>query len=191
MQFPQIRISQTNAQIGLRITQPVQEIHQPQAEISIQQVPAEMTIERQPSELRIDQDEAWNQLGLKKLSVLMKDMAAYSRQKGFEAIAKIAAEGEQMAHIELKRDAIVDIAKAKAMPGPADFTIAFIPSYGSVHIQYKPSEIHIDWQLGGASSEYQPTKAVHEYTPGKTEVYLQQRPQLEISFVGGNLNQEA
>lgn len=188
MQIPQIRLQQTYAQIGLRTTQPVQEIEQIPAEQSIKQVPATMKIERQPSELAIDQEQAWNELGLKKISVLTAEMAEFSKQEGLEAIAQIAQEGDQMAAIENKSDPFASIALAKASPGPADFNIAFIPSYGSVKLHYTPAKLHIDWKQGGAEIEVTPHKPVHNYTPGKTEVYLRQMQQLQIDFVGINVN---
>ncbi|MBT2657815.1 hypothetical protein J7E81_21680 [Bacillus sp. ISL-18] len=191
MPIPQISITQTNALIGLRTTQPVQEIEQPAAELSIKQTPAAMTIDRKPSEMIIDQEEAWNQLGFKPISVLTRDIAEFSQQEALEAIAETAQEGDQLASIEHKGDAIVSIAEEKGNPPPADFTIAFIPSYGSVHIQYNPAEIQIDWKLGGAEVEAKVNKPVHHYTPGKTEVYMRQMQSLKIDFVGGNVNRES
>ncbi|MFJ7726536.1 DUF6470 family protein [Neobacillus sp. NPDC097160] len=191
MQIPQIRLQQTYAQIGLRITQPVQEIQQIPAEQSIKQTPAEMTIERQPSHLEIDQEQAWNELGFKKTSLLCAEMADFSKQEGLEAVAQIAQEGDQLAAIENNTDPFASIAMEKANPGPADFNIAFIPSYGSVKFHYTPTEVHINWKQGGAEIAATPHKPIHNYTPGKTEVYLRQKGQLQIDFVGINVNKHS
>lgn len=191
MQIPQIRLHQTYAQIGLRTIQPVQEIQQVPAELSIKQVPSTLNIDRQPSHLDIDQEQAWNELGLKKLSVLSADMAEFSKQEGLAAVAEIAQEGDQLAAIEHKGDAIVSIATDKALPEPADFNIAFIPSYGSVKINYTPTELHIDWKQGGAEIEATQHKSIQNYTPGRTEVYLRQMQQLQIDFVGLNVNSKS
>ncbi len=190
MQLPQIRLHQTYAQIGMRTVQPVQEIQQIPAELSIKQYSAKMEIERKPSELHIDQEQAWNELGFKSPSVFSRDMADSAKQKGLENIGKMAEEGHQLAAIENKTNAIQAIASKNANPGPADFTIAFIPSFGSVKINYKPSELHIDWKPGGTEIEVEPHRPIHKYTPGKTEVYLRQREQLEIDFIGLNVNQK-
>lgn len=190
MQLPQIRLHQTYAQIGLQITQPVQEIQQEPADLSIKQHPAEMVIERTPSQLEIDQDEAWDQLGFKSLPELSEEMANYAKQSGLEAIAEIAAEGDQLAAIETKTDAIAAISAEKGNPPPDDFNITFIPSYGSVKIHYTPTEVYIHWKQGGAEIEAKPNKPIHHYQPGKTAVYLRQKPSLEIDFVGINVNQK-
>ncbi|MDR7235703.1 DUF6470 family protein [Neobacillus drentensis] len=191
MQIPQIRLHQTYAQIGLRTTQPVQEIQQIPAEQSISQIPAVMTIERQSSHLEIDQEQAWSELGFKKTSVLSAEMADFSKQEGLEAVAQIAQEGDQLAAIENKTDPFASIAMEQASPGPADFNIAFIPSYGSVKLHYTPTEVHINWKQGGVEIEVTPHKPIHNYTPGKTDVYLRQKEQLQIDFVGLNVNKQS
>jgi uncharacterized membrane protein YvbJ len=191
MQVPQIRLHQTNAEIGLRSTQPVQEIEQIPAELSIKQVPARMNIERQPSHLDINQDQLWNELNVKSPSVFSADMAEFSKQEGLDATAEIAQEGDQLAAIENKTDAIVSILSAKSNPGLADFNIAFIPSYGSVKIHYSPTELYIDWKQGGAQIDSTQHRPIHNYTPGRTEVYLRKMQELQIDFVGGNVNRKS
>jgi hypothetical protein len=183
MRIPQIRLQQTYAQIGLNIIQPKQEIEQRPADVSINQIPSKMTIERTPSKLTIDQDQAWSELGFKKTSVLSQEFAENGRQVLIEAIGEIASEGDQLAAIEQHSDAFVAIATEKGNPPPADFNIAFIPSHGSVKIDYTPAEVHINWERGGAEIQVNPNKPIHNYTPGKTEVYLRQMNQLQIDFV--------
>ncbi|MED3624010.1 DUF6470 family protein [Neobacillus thermocopriae] len=188
MQIPQLQINQVPARIGIRTIPPVQEIQQKPADLSIKQTKATMTIDRKPSRLEIDQEQAWNELNVKRLSVLSKDMTEYSRQVGLEAIAQIAQEGDQLAAIEKNNNAIVDIAIEKGLPLPADFNIAFIPSHGSVKINYIPTELHIHWKLGGAEINAVQNKPIHHYTPGKVEIYLRQKQNLDIHFTGTNIN---
>lgn len=184
MQLPQIQLHQTYGKIGLRISQPVQKIEQPTAEMSIKQSPAKMMIERTPSVLEIDQEQARNELNCKSPSVFSQDSAEYGKQLAFEAIALIAQKGDRLANIKDKTDAIVAIATEKNLKEPLDFNIAFIPSYGSVQIQYTPSDLKIDWQEGGTEIEVVQQKPVHQYTPGKTEVYMSQWPELKIDVLG-------
>lgn len=191
MQLPQLRMQQTYAQIGLKTIKPVQEIEQPPADLSIKQVPAKMNIDRKPSHLEINQDQAWNELGFKNLGQLTSDHADYSKQEGLEAIARIAQEGDQLAAIERKGDPITSIAAQKANPEPADFNIAFIPSYGSVQIQFTPAELKIDWNLGKPEIDATLHEPIHRYTPGRTEVYLRQMQQLQIEVIGGNLDNKS
>ncbi|MCH6263907.1 DUF6470 family protein [Neobacillus citreus] len=188
MQVPQIRMHQTYAQIGLRIIQPRQEIQQKPADLLINQVPSSMTIDRKAASMEINQDQARNELGFKPISVLSTEMADFSKQEGLEAVAEIAEEGDQLAAIEKKADAIMWIASQNANPEPADFNIKFIPSYGAVKIHYIPTELHISWKQGGAEITSVANRPIHEYTPGRTEVYLRQHQQLDIDFIGGTIN---
>ncbi|MGX6441630.1 DUF6470 family protein [Neobacillus sp. K501] len=183
MRIPQIRLQQTYAQIGLNISQPRQEIEQKPADMQIKQNSSKMTIDRTPSKLTIDQDQAWGELGFKPTSELSREFADAGYQAAIEAIGEIASEGDQLAAIEQHSDAFVAIATEKGNPPPADFNIAFIPSHGSVKIDYTPSEVRINWERGGAVIEVNPNKTIHNYTPGKTEVYLRQMNQLQIDFV--------
>ncbi|MEH7251000.1 DUF6470 family protein [Neobacillus niacini] len=184
MQVPQIRLQQTYAQIGLRITQPVQELQQVPADLSIIQTPAKMNLTRTPSKLDINQEQARNEVNMKMPDVFSRDNAEAARQAGLEAVAKIVQEGNQLAAIENKTDALAAIAVNKSLPEPDDFNIAFIPSYGSVQIDYTPTELHIEWEKGGAEIKATPREVIHNYNAGKTEVFLQQKNQLQIDFVG-------
>lgn len=188
MQIPQIRLQQAHAQIGLRISQPVQEIQQKPAELSIKQESAKMTIENKPSQLIIDDEQFWNDLGFKSIPTLSQENAQHGRETVLDYIATKAQEGDQLAKIENKSDAIVGFVTEKVLQPKEDFNIAFIPSPGSVKIQFTPAELHINWKKGGADIQVTQNKVVHHYTPGKTEVYLQQRQQLQIDFVGTNIN---
>ncbi len=188
MQLPQIRLQSTFAQIGLRRSEPVQEIQQVPAQLSIKQTPTKMTIERTPGRLEVDQEQAWNELNLKGTPQLIADNAEYARQQAMEGIAETVAEGNQMAAIENKTNAFDAIITNKVLAPPADFNIGFIPSYGSVKLHYQPTELHIDWQKGGVEFQSTPAQTAHQYTPGKTEIYLRQKQQLEIDFVGLNVN---
>jgi hypothetical protein len=188
MQVPQIRMQQTYAQIGLRITQPVHELQQAPAQISIKQTPATMNVTRTPSTLDINQDQARNEINMKMPDVFSRDNAEAARQRGLEAIAEKVQEGNQLAAIENKTDALAAIAVNKSLPEPDDYNIAFIPSYGSVQINYTPAQVQIEWEKGGAEIQATPSPVTHHYTPGKTEVYLRQMNNLQIDFVGGTVN---
>ncbi|CEG25901.1 DUF6470 family protein [Bacillus sp. B-jedd] len=189
--FPQIRISQVNAQIGLKRIDPVQEIQQIPAQLSMKQQPAKMSIERKAAILEINQDQARSDVNLKTRTDFLADVTAEARQAALEAIGQISMEGDQMAAIEQKGDALVSISADKGNPPPVETGIAFIPSPGAVKINYTPAELEIKWEQGGVETEFTPHKTIHNYTPGKTEVYLRQHQQLEIDFVGLNINSKS
>ncbi|MHC0038179.1 DUF6470 family protein [Pseudoneobacillus sp. C159] len=191
MQLPQIRLQQTYAQIGLRISQPIQEIQQKPADLSITQESAKLSIERRPSKLIIDDEQAWNELGFKNNGTFLADEVLYARQKFLENVAAIAEDGNQLAQIENNTNALANIAAENAYQPQLDYNLGFLPSPGSVKIQFTPTEIHLDWKRGGVDIQVTPHRAEHQYTPGKTEVYLKQKQQLQIDFVGTNINKQS
>ncbi|ALC92263.1 hypothetical protein AM500_22685 [Bacillus sp. FJAT-18017] len=189
--FPQIRINQTHAQIGLRKTEPIQELEQRPAQLALKQQPAQMSIDRKPAVLEINQEQLRYDLNMKTPSTFSTENAAEARNAALEAVATISQEGDQLAAIEHKKDALNNIITSKVNPRPADTTIKFIPSHGSVKLNFTPTELKINWERGGVQADYTPFETVHNYTPGKIEVYLRQKQQLEIDFVGLNVNSKS
>lgn len=184
MGIPQIRLSQTYAKIGLDIQKPKQSIQQPQAVMEIHQEPTKLEIRRSNWKLIIDQTQAWHEMNLKDPFTLTRDWAGDGYRQLLEGIAQRVAEGNRLAAIEYGGNPIADIAKQKNTPGPANFNIAFIPSYGSVKINFTPAELHINWRQGGTSIHTEARKPIHDYTPGKVEVYLKQKESLRVEFTG-------
>lgn len=184
MQIPQIQLQQTYAKIGIRITKPVQEIEQPAAQMTIKQEPAKMVIDRKPGILEIDQEQARYELNLKRPSVFSEDLAEYGRQEALQAIAEIAEKGNRMAAIKNKGNAIVQMATENSIKPPPDFNIAFIPSYGSVKMEYTPTEMQINWMTGGTEVNVVPQNPILNYQPGKVEVYMSEWPELKIDVLG-------
>lgn len=183
MQLPRLEIRQTFARLGLETTRPVQEIEQPKPDLGLTQRPARFTIERVPGRLVIDQSQAWAERGLKDPLTLTRDFAAEGREAALEGIARIAEEGDRLQAVETGENAIAAIATDKALPPPADFTIAFIPSPGSVKIRYEPTRLMLHWELGGAFFDPKTYRAVHRYIPGKVNPYLLQKNQLIIRVI--------
>ncbi|GAB6931756.1 DUF6470 family protein [Calditerricola satsumensis] len=191
MQLPRLEIRQTFARLGLEITRPVQEIEQPKPDLGLTQRPARLTIERVPGRLVIDQSEAWAASGLKDPLTLARDCAAEGREAALDGIARIAEEGDRLRAIETGENAIAAIAAEKALPPPADFTIALMPSPFSVKMRYEPTRLLLHWELGGAFFDPKTHRPVHRYIPGKVNPYLLQKQQLEIAVVMPQVDRRA
>lgn len=185
MQLPQIQIQQTFASIGIDPGKPRQEIQQPRAELNLEQVPAQLEINRTPSRLEIDQSQAWEDAGLKKVSTVSREYADLGKQYALEGIARRAQEVDQIRSIEQGGNPIATIAYENMNPGRAEINVAFIPSFGSVKIQFTPTQLDLQWTRGGVKLNPELKKPIHEYTPAKVEVYLKQKQSLSIEVVGG------
>ncbi|MCF6093416.1 DUF6470 family protein [Microaerobacter geothermalis] len=184
MQLPRIQIEQTYAQIGIKTTPSTQEIRQPQADLNLRQIPAKLEIERIPSRLNIDQSQAWAEVNLKDPIQLTRDESERAKQLALEGIARIVEEGNQLAAIENQGDSIAEIALQNTITGPVDYNVGFIPSYGSVRIDYQPAQLNFNWTINGVEMNPVIKQPEISYQPGKVEVYVKQKNSISFQVVG-------
>ncbi len=100
MNLPHLEIRQTAARIGMNITRPQIEQKQTPASLSIEQPRGELSIETVAARLEIDSTQAWIEMGRVPALESVRQYATYGRQKGQEAVAKRASEGDQLMRIE-------------------------------------------------------------------------------------------
>jgi hypothetical protein len=181
MNIPRIQIESLHGKIGISIDKPIQKLEQKSAEISIEQKPAEMTIERDPGTLTIDQTLARENLDLKSIFKRNDENAVQSKQKVMEYISKTVQEGNELMKIENKGQPIIDQAKRRLERITA-FNTGNTPSQFSVKIDYTPTNINIDWKVSKPNIRVQANQPIHEYTPGKVNVLMEQYPSINIDF---------
>jgi hypothetical protein len=186
MRLPQIRMESTNAKIEIQTQKGQQEIQQPTASLSIQQPMAEMEVEKTPSRLTIDQSKAHADIDLKSTSQRVAEAAQQGRQDVLEGIARRSQEGEAMMKIENGGNAIAQIAKKHKILPDHEFGIGWIPSVGSVRIDYDPGRLDINWKVHKPIIDSQINMPIINYQPGNVDVSMKQYQSLKIDF--DNLN---
>lgn len=183
MRIPQIQIQTTNAQIGLTIPEPQQQIEQPPADMQIRQPAAELTIQTTEGQLQIDQTQARADLGFYSLPDLARNAAQKGKEMILQGIARRAREGEQLGDIARGNNALTSIAASKnENMQQKQLGIKFIPSYGAVKLNYIPAEVEINVQRNDPQIDVTINKPVHRYTPGKVSVDLLQEPSIQIDW---------
>ncbi|XJZ26951.1 DUF6470 family protein [Bacillota bacterium Lsc_1132] len=183
MNFPQIRLQSTKAEIAIRTTPAVQTIEQPPADLSIEQPPANMQIERIPSKLTIDQTKARADVDLKSIFQRTAESARQGRQDLLSGIARRVQEGEALMKIETGGNPLAELAKQHKLLPEHEFGIGWVPSAGSVRINYDPGKVDINWKVNKPVIESKQNKPTIQYTPGIVTVNLKQYPSLKIDFV--------
>ncbi|WP_226037128.1 DUF6470 family protein [Aquibacillus saliphilus] len=183
MQLPQIRIQSQNAQIQINQTAGTQTIQQPQATQLIQQPKAELSINRLPSKLSIDQTQAWADMDLKSVSRRIAEAAQNGKQAAYQGTARRVRQGAELMKIENGGNPISRQAQQNSQGAPKQFNIGWIPSAGSVKIDYQPSQVDIRVTPRKPIINTQAQKPITNYQPGAVDVSLQQKNQLEIDFV--------
>ncbi|WP_141432913.1 DUF6470 family protein [Bacillus sp. 03113] len=192
--FPQIRLQSSFAQIDIHTQRGSIEIEQPKADLEIEQPRAELNIERTPSKLTIDQTKAREDVGIKSMTRMLEDAAQKGRQDLLEGIARRAEDGDELMKIENGRGAIARIAKRNSERGPYNINIGWIPSAGSVKIDYDPGTIDIQWNPQKPIIHSKINKPIYQFHPSQVQVQLKQYPTLKVDFenlkyVGTNYEQ--
>lgn len=195
MELAQIRLESQYAKLGIRTNKPIQELQQPKADLSIEQPKAELTIRTAPGKLTIDQSQARADMDLKNISQRIEEAADKGYQDSLEGIARRAQEGNELMQIENGGNPIAQIAERNSEGPELQFNIGWIPSHFSVKTNYVPAEVEIDVKVNKPNINVTVNKPIHDYTPGKVDISLEQRQSLKIDFanlkyIGVNYEQE-
>lgn len=194
MELPQIRLESTYAKIEINTKKDHLQIEQPPADLSIQQPKAEMQIDKVPSKLTIDQTKARADVDLKSVFRRTEEAAQQGRQDWLDGIARRIQEGEGLMKIENSGNPIVEQAKEHRLLPEHEFGIGWIPSAGSVQINYDPGKVDVNWKVNKPLIHSQINNPIIHYTPGNVEVSMKQHQSLKIDFdnlkfVGTNYEQ--
>lgn len=183
MRFPQIQIRTYDIIMDWQIHDPVQIIRQPRATQHIEQPAAILDIHTTRGQLLIDSSQARRDIGLIGPLESIENYAKKGKKAALDGIARRAREGRQMmenAGKGLGRKIIQNIAKQNHGPKPVKLNIKFVPSVGSVKIDYIPGKTEINITPQKPKIDVQVNKPIHEYTPGKVTGEVLQYPRVEI-----------
>lgn len=182
MQFPQIRLQSQMARIQITQRSGQLSIEQPKAIQSIEQPKADLKIETTPSKLTIDQTQAWNEMGLKNVFVRTREVAQHGHQDVMKGIARRIREGTELMEIENDGNPIKRHGKQNSEGEPKQFNIGWIPSHGSVKINFQPAKVDINVTPSRALIDTQIQKAIIDYQHGSTEIDILKQNSLSIDF---------
>ncbi|WP_078431755.1 DUF6470 family protein [Metabacillus halosaccharovorans] len=182
MNIPQIRLESTNAQISMTTRNAISQIHQPKADMSIEQPKADLSVRTTHGKLTIDQSQARADVDLKSVFLRTEEHAQLGKQGLLAGIQRRAQEGEELMKIENGGNPISIQAKRHGHKPTKEFGIGFVPSVGSVKINYQPSVVKTNITPNKPMISVQVNKPVHDYQPGKVDISLAQENNLNIDF---------
>ncbi|MFJ6210777.1 DUF6470 family protein [Lysinibacillus sp. NPDC092081] len=186
MRLPQIQIQTTDAKIELEISKPQQHIEQPRATQSIEQPAAILEIHTTKGVLQIDSSQARRDIGMIGPLESSANYAEEGKQGSLEGIARRASEGRQLMENAGKgqgRATIQNIAKQNHGPHRVPFNIKFVPSVGSVKIDYTPGTTDINIERRDPIIDAKVNKPIIDYTPGNVTSTMVQRPDVNIDVI--------
>jgi hypothetical protein len=183
MNFPQIRLQSTPSSIGIKTTPGKLKVETPPPALDIQQPKAKMEIERRPSKLTIDQTEARADMDLKSVRRRIEDFAKQGYEDWLSGLARVAQDGDELMMIENGGNAIAAQAKRNSENPMYDFNIGWIPSAGSVKIQYDPGEVNVKFEPQKVINNTQVVKPYINVSKAQVDISLQKYADLQIDFV--------
>lgn len=160
-----------NAQLNLQSIRP---------KVQMETTPATLEIRQPRGELTIDMTPCRYSIGLKNNADFARDNATLGKQTAMDTIARIAQEGDQLAHIESKSNAIADIAADASLSEAPDIIWAHIDL---PNIQYKANAVQFDSTAGKVNFTVQPGTVQGDYRPGSVDIRVSQYPSIEMSVV--------
>jgi hypothetical protein len=183
-----LRIEQTYAQIGIETQRSQIQIQSKLPKLQIQQTNAKIEIDKQEPRVIIDQHACFATAGLKNVFELTDQAAQEGMQQAFEYAGKKAAEGDMLADIRNKGNAIAQIAKSNVYE-EHEFNIDSIPKErprieveGYINISAVKGEINSQLEEGSVS--------INASEP-KVNLYLREKQSISIQYIGSNFDASA
>lgn len=175
-----LSISTTRGQIGITTTNARYEMQQPKGEQTIRTTNPKVKINGSFPTIEIDQDQTKYEYGYRTNMEILEEAARLGRQQAYQAIARIAQDGDRMKDIRNRIPAAIpELALKNSQPNPVSINL------GIIGVSRPKTEVvggyEMDFEPGTVEIEYSPRKVETQYAPGKVEVYMQQHPSIEIS----------
>lgn len=171
-------------------TQPIRLDYSTQnAKLSLQSTPTKVQMEsvaatleiRQPrGELTIDHTPCRYSIGLKNIADFARDNAALGRQTAMNTIAQIAQDGNQMARIQNKSNAIYNIVSNAMITQVPEVVLARI---SLPNIQYQANPVQMNATVGKVDFSVLHGDVEGDYQPGGVDIRVTQYPSVELSTV--------
>jgi hypothetical protein len=176
-----LQINQSFGRLGINTTDAIISIKSQRAAVKTTSRLPRIQTDMRPMQIHIDQKQCFCEVGLKTADVFTKAMAQASKQKGQRATASTARKGDFLARVNKNPKAIPVLAKS-VMQKSADFTIMAMPK-SRPKINFSGG-MDINWDMGEV--ELETTAVKQEIYAGRAgvEVYMIQRPYIEIEYKG-------
>ncbi|NLM96926.1 MAG: hypothetical protein GX175_04840 [Halanaerobiaceae bacterium] len=184
LNFPQIRIEQQHALIGLDIKKPDLKTIQGKPLLQIKREMGKLDIETDHVEINVDNYPSYYDLGYRKPADISKDIAGKGREVYLEYVKRTSINGDRLMRIE-ENTTISDIAVDETFSGEKEVNLAWIRG---PEIDVIKAELSMEYTPGRIIFYSQLAQTRVDLDWGKVNVYLKQYPHIDIQVIGGELN---
>lgn len=184
-----LEIRQTYGQIGIETQRAWMNIRQIPPKAHIEQRPPEVIIDQKLPKVHIDQTQCFAESGLKPVLQLAREFYQEGLKAALEATGRIAEEGTRLLRIEDGGNPIADIAYERAYR-EYQFNMVQMPK-SRPKIEWDMGYLNINWKINPAKIEWETyTTASFDVIPHKVDIYMKEWPDIEIRYVGNNMDQK-
>lgn len=179
-----LSISTRPGLIGIRTTPGRFNMANKPARLEMRQEHAKLAIKTRRPVLEINQYAAMAQMGYKKPTDVVSEIAQLGKQRAMEYIANRTSDGNRLKAIEKGGNAIREIAIDKAWPQKqrqGGYTPIVGPEFNVMpgEVTIMPPQVNNPVHIG-YEAEYVPGELNIQYIAAKVEVYMRQYPEINI-----------
>jgi len=179
-----LQIRTTPAILGHNTIKPQLSIEQPKAQVEGSISFAKVQIETTLPKVTIDQDQAFNESGLKNMTAFSEDYVNFAKQKMQESTGRIAEQGNQLTDIHLGGDRIADQALYNAFDQfYHEFGMVTIPRSGA-QIDVIEGQVNTSVVEGQITGKIRAQKPIIDHQQGRVERYMEQYNSISIKYLG-------
>lgn len=186
-----IQISRTDARIGIETTAAKLNIKTQNADLQLHSENAKVSIQTELPKVVIDCSECYNTSGLKNREAFLRESVQLGKQAASEYISKTSSDGGSYGAIESGSNPMTSIVVRDAYP-QHNFGIDCMPkARPQIKVEGK-TQITAENASGGANNgiqgNYTPGKVNYDVTPHNVRTFLEQKPSIDIKYVGKNVD---
>lgn len=181
-----LRINKTDALIGINTTPAKISMQQPKADFEMTIEEPKLDIHTEHVQVQIDQQQCFNESGLKDFATLTRDNAMEASQAAFQGIARRVSEGNMLADVKNGGNVIAEIAFNNSFTNHV-FDIGTMPR-SRPKIDFVGGTVDIRVVEGSVDIEARAYKPVIDVQVGDVEIYMRQNPEIEFEYVGKELD---
>ncbi len=169
----------------LKISNAKLERHNGSAQIEISRDEGGMKLKSQPIQIQLDSYEARNSV-VPTTRTAISQAAQKGQSMAYNATAQYAQEGKLMLQTQIGEGAqtIDQILANRTAPSTGQFEMGFIPTTDA-DIDWEPASLSIEYEMDKLNFDLRQDTGSVEFVPGDIEMIINQRPEIQIEYIGG------
>lgn len=180
-----LRIEQTYGKIGIDTYNSQLRINSRLGRLDTHQTFVQVEMEKELPKVLIDQHECFATAGLKNNMEILEEAALAADRQALEYTARKAQNGDLLANLKFRGNAIASIARSESFH-QHEFNIDLIPkARPSIDVQ---GYLNINFRQGQILNEVREGFANINFTEPKINMYVLQKPSVNIEYIGNNID---